>query len=143
VSDLAVEDFRLACEVKLTPNAANSGIQFRSEPLPDGEVRGYQADMGAGWWGKLYEEQGRGLLWDRSGEAHLKPEEWNQYELVAIDGHVRTFLNGKPCVDLEDPEGARRGILALQVHSGGPTEVRFKNFKLEVLGPPVQRQAEK
>jgi len=134
LSDLAVGDFRLTCDVKLTPNAANSGIQFRSESLPEGEVKGYQADIGAGWWGKLYEEHGRGLLWDHSGEAHLKPDDWNHYEIVAVGGQIRTFLNGKPCVDLEDPEGAKRGILAIQVHAGGPTEVRFKNFKLEVLG---------
>ena len=25
-----------------------------------------------------------------------------------------------------------RGIIGLQVHSGGPTEVRFKDFKLEL-----------
>ena len=56
-----MENFKLTLKVKLTPNAANSGIQFRSEPLPDGEMKGPQADIGAGWWGKLYEESGRGL----------------------------------------------------------------------------------
>jgi hypothetical protein len=141
VSDLLVGDFRLTCDVKLTPNAANSGIQFRSEVLPEGEVKGYQADIGAGWWGKLYEEHGRGLLWDR--EAQVKADDWNQYEIVAVGGKIQTFLNGQPCVELDDPEGAKRGVLALQVHSGGPTEVRYKNFKLEPLGPPVERQAEK
>ena len=55
-------DFRLIFEVKLTPNKENSGIQFRSEVLPNGHVKGYQADIGAGWWGKLYEEEGRALL---------------------------------------------------------------------------------
>ena len=62
-------DFRLTLNVKLVENEGNSGIQFRSEPLPDGEVKGYQADVGPGWWGKLYEENGRGLLWKESGEA--------------------------------------------------------------------------
>jgi hypothetical protein len=38
----------------------------------------------------------------------------------------------KPCVDLDDPPGARRGIFALQLHSGGPMEIRFKDLKLEV-----------
>ena len=28
---------------------------------------------------------------------------------------------------------ARRGIFALQIHAGGPMEVRFKDIKLEVL----------
>ncbi len=59
-------------------------MQFRSQPL-DGfeEVQGYQADIGAGWWGKLYEENGRDLLWDKSGEQHLKPGDWNHYEIEA------------------------------------------------------------
>jgi putative heme-binding domain-containing protein len=61
-SHLTVSDFRLTLKVKLVPNKENSGIQFRSESLPDGEMRGPQADIGAGWWGKLYEENGRGLL---------------------------------------------------------------------------------
>src|SRR5262245_20968776 len=66
-SHLLVDDFKLTLQVKLTPNSANSGIQFRSEALAAGEMRGPQADIGAGWWGKLYEENGRGLLWDKSG----------------------------------------------------------------------------
>lgn len=72
VSDLSAENFRLTVEVKLVANAGNSGIQFRSKSY-DGEVSGYQADVGAGWWGKLYEEHGRALLWDKPGERHVKP----------------------------------------------------------------------
>ena len=135
VSDLAVGDFRLQLEVKLVGNAGNSGIQFRST-AQEREVAGYQADIGAGWWGKLYEEHGRALLWDQSGEKHVKPGEWNTYEVVAEGSRIRTFINGQPCVNLDDPAGARRGILALQLHSGGPTEVRFRNLRLEVLETP-------
>ncbi|MBX3413080.1 MAG: DUF1080 domain-containing protein [Pirellulales bacterium] len=132
MSDLAAGDFRLKLKVKLVNNAGNSGIQFRSEPLEHGEMRGYQADIGVGWWGKLYEENGRGLLWKASGEKHLKPGEWNDYEVVAVGDRLRTYLNGKLCVDLEDAPGAKRGIFALQLHSGPATEVRFKDFQLEV-----------
>ncbi len=136
-SELAAGDFRLTLEVKLLKNEGNSGIQFRSEPLPDGEMKGYQADIGPGWWGKLYEESGRALLWDKSGEAHVKNGEWNTYVVEAIGDQIRTSINGKPCVDLKDPAGAKRGIFALQLHSGGATEVRFRNLKLE-LNPSAQ-----
>jgi hypothetical protein len=34
-----------------------------------------------------------------------------------------------------DDKLARRGLLAFQVHSGGPMEVRFKEIKLEYLPP--------
>lgn len=132
-SELLLGDFRLTLSVKLAGNEGNSGVQFRSEPLGDGEVKGYQADIGAGWWGKLYEEHGRGLLWDQSGEAHVRNGEWNTYEIVAEGNRIRTWINGQPCVDLDDPPGAKRGVVALQLHSGGPTEVHFKDFKVELL----------
>src|SRR5207244_4320267 len=109
-SQLLVGDFRLTLKVKLVPNEANSGIQFRSETLPDGEIKGPQADIGAGWWGKLYEENGRGLIWDKSGEDHVKPGQWNTYEIMAVGSKIRTFINGKLSVDLDDPPGPRRGI---------------------------------
>ncbi|MSR56958.1 MAG: DUF1080 domain-containing protein [Planctomycetaceae bacterium] len=136
VNNLLVADFRLSLEVKLTPNEGNSGIQFRSEALPEGEVKGYQADVGVGWWGKLYEEHGRALLWKESGEAHVKPGEWNRYEVVAIGSRLRTYINGKLCVNIDDPDGASRGIFALQLHAGGAFEVRFRDLKLE-LNPEV------
>jgi hypothetical protein len=131
-SDLLLGDFRLKLQVKLVKNEGNSGVQFRSQALPKGEMKGYQADIGVGWWGKLYEENGRALLWDKSGEAYLKLGEWNQYEIVAVGSQIRTYLNGKECVHLDDPDGARSGITAFQLHSGGPTEVRFKDFELEL-----------
>lgn len=130
-SQMLVGDFRLVCEVKLTPNKENSGIQFRTEPLPSGEVKGYQADAGAGWWGKLYEEEGRGLLWDKPGDQVIKPGDWNLYEIVAVGHKIKTAINGQPCVDLDDPKGALQGIIAFQLHSGGPMEVRFRNLQLE------------
>jgi hypothetical protein len=133
VSDLVVQDFRFTVDVKLVDDAGNSGIQFRSRS-EDGEVSGYQADIGQGWWGKLYEEHGRGLLGELAtdGGAVLAGK-WNQYEIVAQGDHIQTYINGKKCIDLHDPEGEKRGIIALQLHSGGPTEIRFRNLRLEVI----------
>ncbi|QDU24118.1 PVC-type heme-binding CxxCH protein [Urbifossiella limnaea] len=132
-SSLAVTDFRLSVKVKLTPNRENSGIQFRSEPLPDGEMRGPQADVGAGWWGKLYEESGRGLLAKEGGEQHVKADEWNDYVVEAKGATVKIWINGQLVCDYTDAQLSRRGVIGLQVHSGGPTEVRFKDIRLEVL----------
>lgn len=129
-SQMAAGDFRLSLKVKLVPNKENSGVQFRSEPLPDGEMKGYQADIGAGWWGKLYEEHGRAVLWNK--EAAINVDDWNEYVIEATGSRIKTYLNGKLSVDLDDPKGARRGIFALQLHAGGPMEVRFKELKLEV-----------
>jgi putative heme-binding domain-containing protein len=134
VSDLAVGDFRLSMEVLLEKNEGNSGVQLRSTRTPEG-MKGYQADIGKGWWGKLYEEEGRGLLWEQSGESHVREGDWNQYVIEAKGHRVQSWINGQPCVDLEDPKGALRGVFGLQLHSGGPTVVRFRNLKLEVLAP--------
>lgn len=130
INDLLLDDFKFEVEVKLVDNQGNSGIQFRSQALPAGEVKGYQADIGVGWWGKLYEEHGRALLWDKSGEAHVKKGDWNKYEISALGGKIQTWINGQPCVDLDDPAGAKAGVIALQLHSGGKTEVRYRNFKI-------------
>jgi putative heme-binding domain-containing protein len=136
-SDLELADFRLTLDVRLVRNEGNSGIQFRSATRADGEMVGCQADVGPGWWGKLYEESARGILWDRSGESAVVVDGWNRYEIVAVGSRVLTAINGVPCVDLDDPQIARSGVLALQVHSGGATEVRFKDLVLELDPEPV------
>ncbi len=138
ISDLSAGDFKLSVEVKLIGNQGNSGIQFRSVARDGGSVEGYQADVGEGWWGKLYEEHGRALLWDKSGESYVKIGEWNTYLIEAIGSKIKTSINGKTCADLDDPKGRDAGIFALQLHSGGPTEVRFRNLQLSIL-PQVDK----
>ena len=132
VNEMVVENFHLSLDVKLIDNQGNSGIQFRSQ-RHDGGMKGYQADVGEGWWGKLYEEEGRALLWKESGEKHVKLGEWNRYEVKAVGSKIQTWINGNLCVDLDDPQGAKRGLIGLQLHSGGKTEVRFRNVELKVL----------
>lgn len=95
-----------------------------------GEVAGPQADIGPGWWGKLYEEHGRALLETAGGEQHIKKGDWNVYRIVAKGTRVQAWINGQPCFDRDDPQLSRQGVLALQLHSGGPTEVRFRNLRL-------------
>ena len=131
-SQLVLSDFRLICQIKLVPNSANSGIQFRSEPFGEYEMKGCQADIGEGWWGKLYEENGRTLLSKKPCDRFVKTNDWNTYEILAVGGKIRTALNGHLCTDLDDPQVGMHGITGLQVHAGGPTEVRFKDFKLEL-----------
>ncbi len=140
ISDFAVDDFDLTLEVKLSPNAGNSGIQFRCEELAGGLLKGYQADIGAGWWGKLYEEHGRALLWKQSAEKHVREGQWNTYRIRAEGSHIQTWINGHLSVDLNDPDGARRGVIGLQIHSGGPMEVRFRNLELKTLAAPEKQK---
>lgn len=130
VSELLLRDFRLSVDVELKGNLGNSGIQFRSEPHGENSVAGYQADIGVGWWGKLYEEHGRGVIATPEG-----PEPGgagvHRYEIVAVGERILIALDGKQCCDLNDPTGRREGRIAFQVHSGGATEVRFTALRLE------------
>jgi hypothetical protein len=137
-SAISAGDFRLVCKIKLVPNEANSGIQFHSQPFEGSEMAGPQADAGKGWWGKLY---GENLKWhgktgviisDKSGEPFLKPNDWNTYEVLAVGSKIRTAINGHITTDIDDAEIPQSGLFGLQVHAGGPTEVRFKDFELEL-----------
>src|SRR4051812_33750600 len=55
-------DFELKVKFKLLGDRkqANAGVQFRTKRIPKHhEVSGYQADVGQGYWGALYDESRR------------------------------------------------------------------------------------
>ena len=71
-------NFIMYCETRL--RGYNSGIQIRSIVREDGHMAGYQADIGDGCWGALYEEGLRGHLVNYKAkliEHILKPKNWN------------------------------------------------------------------
>ncbi len=136
-------DFVLRVKAKLINH--NSGIQFRSEQLEDFAVGGYQADLAEKTYsGMLYEEQKRGILpyWKAYTEderaavfAAAKPlGEWNDYEITCKGDRVKIVLNGYTTLDFVDPEGAKAGIIALQLHAGPEMEARFKDISIKELG---------
>jgi hypothetical protein len=138
-SAVAVADFHLVVEVKLTPDNCNAGIQFRSKKAnAHGQAHGYQADVGAGVWGKLYHEHGRGKLdWNNRAAKAVKPGEWNRYEILAVGDRIWTAINGTICVAVRDPKGERTGQIALQIHGGPPQTVHYRKPTL-THDPPVQ-----
>jgi len=133
--------FILRFQVKLVDNQGNSGVQFRSKrvPPPSHEVSGYQADIAPGWWGKLYDEARRNKVLagptDEVLKKALKPGEWNDYEVAAIGNQIELSLNGVTTVRYteEDEKIAREGIIATQIHGGGPMEVQFKNIRIKEI----------
>jgi hypothetical protein len=127
-------DFRLIVKMKLVPNEANSGIQFHSDRHGKNEMAGPQADAGKGWWGKTYGENfGNKVIGDHKlGETMVKPNDWNTCEILCVGAKIRTAVNGRLCTDIEDPKYRRKGMFGLQIHSGGPTEARWKDFELEL-----------
>ncbi|MEZ6016299.1 MAG: family 16 glycoside hydrolase [Planctomycetota bacterium] len=133
VSDFDLGDFRLVLDVQLEPNAGNSGVQVRSRVEPGGEVAGYQADIGAGYWGTLYDERGRGSLAAGDFSGLVREGEWNRYEVVAVGDTLKLTLNGTETVTFKDPAPVLRGVTALQLHAGGPFTLRVRVVELEVL----------
>lgn len=137
-TDRDYSDFELRLQFQLRGDkAANAGVQIRTAEIPDHhEVSGYQADMGDGWWGCLYDESRRNRVLagpppEERGRM-LRPDEWNDYRIRCEGNRVRLWINGEQTVDYTeaDPEIARTGIIAVQVHSGPPTEAWYRNIRL-------------
>ena len=160
-----VADFELRLKFKITGDAsANSGIQFRSKQEEDGHVVGYQADLDRGgkWIGMCYDEKGRGTLCKRGervvmtadGKREAKSthqsqkilksinyDDWNEYTIRAVGNHLTLSLNGKECADIIDNDEKNRdfsGVLALQLHSGPPMKIAFKEIRLKTI--PVKKR---
>lgn len=137
------KNFILTLEYKLvgTEGFVNGGVQFRSKRLaqPPNEMSGYQADIGAGHSGWLYDESRRRvtLAQSRPGlvESIEKPGEWNRYEIRAEGDRIRLFLNGALTVDYTEREQGidKDGLIALQIHGKNKAVVSYRNIKIETL----------
>jgi hypothetical protein len=159
IFDETLDNFELTFEYKIM--SGNSGVQYRAKIIDPSKysVGGYQADMEAGinYSGILYEEKGRGILANRgekvvineAGEktitqftkskiiqSHIKSKDWNSYKIIANGTHLQHFINNQLTVGIIDNElhkNASSGILALQVHTGPPMKVYYKNLRYKKL----------
>jgi hypothetical protein len=135
ISKESFSDFILRLDVNVRNH--NSGVQFRSEELPDWVVRGYQADAAEGaWWGSLYgEKTGRGVIvegYKGQGEKAVNDGGWNSYEIICRGSQITITLNGLVTADLADGMSAE-GILGLQLHAGPAMEAWFRNIRIRTL----------
>jgi hypothetical protein len=134
-------DFELRVTFRIIgDDSKNSGIQFRSKRVPnDTEVSGYQADIGKGYWGCLYDESRRNRVLVRPPaetlEQAAKTDDWNIYVIRCEGPRVTLTLNGVKTVEYveSDDEIARCGVIGLQIHSGNKMEAQFKDIKIKVL----------
>jgi hypothetical protein len=134
------KDFEMKFQVKLTGKGwnGNSGVQIRSKIVDDKKfvVAGPQCDMGAQYWGSLYGEKFGGMM--KASDAKLvkkvlKEADFNDYYIKCVGKHVTIKLNGETTVDADFPKMADDGIIALQLHAGGPMEVIFKNIQFKEI----------
>ena len=131
-------DFELRLKVKLLGgDKANAGIQFRTQRIPNHhEVSGYQADMGIGWWGALYDESRRNKV--LKGPDHekmksvIKIDDWNDYVIRADGPRIQLSVNGVQTVGYieEDPKIDATGLICVQIHGGPPSEAWYKDITL-------------
>jgi len=149
-------------KIKFRIHNGNSGIQYRSHDLGKWRVGGYQAEVEnkPGKVGFLYHERGRGwmvnvgdiVVVDKKGNkpvvgkvadrdalikaGYYKNKDWNEYTIIARGSHLVHILNGYQTIEMldNDPNGrAMQGILALQLHSGPPMTVEFKDIRIKHL----------
>jgi 3-keto-disaccharide hydrolase len=130
-------DFELQFQVKMT-KTGNSGVQIRSHihDLKKFAVTGPQCDMGGPYWGSLYGENFGGMMKAAPSDLVkkvLKEEDFNDYYIKAVGKHITIKLNGETTVDGDFPKAPETGIIAFQLHSGGPMEVIFKNIQFKEI----------
>ena len=138
-------DFELQFQVRMRGKGwdGNSGVQVPSkirDSQTDREnfaVEGPQCDMGQMYWGSLYGEHfGRGMMKAAPKDVVvrvLKKDDFNDYYIKCVGKHVTIKLNGETTVDGDFPELPDTGIIAWQIHQGGPMEVIFKDIKFKDL----------
>ena len=66
----------------------------------------------------------------------MKPGDWNEYHIVARGQTITLSINGEKCSELTDQEKGHfdlKGSLGLQLRSGDPMTVQFKDILLRKL----------
>lgn len=140
-SHLEYGDFEFTCLFRLTGDSdsglINSGIQYRST-VKDDKIVGYQADIGKGYWGDIYDEHRRGKL--ASGkletlEGQIDKDGWNSYLIRCIGNKHELFINGIKTAEYNETnsEIPSKGVIGVQLHSGGNAKIELKEIKIKTL----------
>ncbi|MBM3832984.1 MAG: DUF1080 domain-containing protein [Verrucomicrobia bacterium] len=133
---------RLKFKIVGTEGFVNGGVQVQSQRItnPAYEMRGYQIDIGdPEWWGCIYDESRRNKVVAKSDMTEvnkvLKRNDWNEYVIRCEGKRIRVSLNGYQTVDYTEPDNTipQHGLIGLQVHGGGKTEISYKDISIEEL----------
>jgi 3-keto-disaccharide hydrolase len=132
------KDFELKFQIRLKEGKGNSGVQIRSR-IHDQKhfaVTGPQCDIGEGYWGSLYGENFGGMMKEAPRDEVakvLKKDDFNDYQIKCAGKHVTIKINGVTTVDQDFDKMPAEGIIAFQLHAGGPMEVTFKGIEFKEL----------
>jgi Domain of Unknown Function (DUF1080) len=140
---------RFKCE---TPN--NSGFFYHSDIEEDiSKIRYIQVEIASSigsHTGGLHgdhtpETGGRSwIVWPAPElETVLRPFDWNDM-LVKVEGRrIQTYLNGVQMIDFTYPDPRNTdGIVALQIHPGKPSRIRFKDIWIRDLDERHEQTAQ-
>ncbi|MDZ4667620.1 MAG: DUF1080 domain-containing protein [bacterium] len=136
------KNFVLTLKFKLEggPGFVNSGVQVNSQRntvAPLNEMVGFQADIGPGYTGSLYDETRRDIILAKADssmvEKLLHKNDWNDYEIRCIDRRIVIILNGFQTIDYTEPENDYPdfGKIGLQIHSNAKMKISFKDIILD------------
>lgn len=134
-------DFEFRCLFRISGDHStgliNSGIQYRST-IQNGNIIGYQADIGNGYWGDIYDEHRRGKLvgGNLNTLKHILNEDgWNSYIIRCIGNKHELYINGVKTAEYfeMDPKVPNKGVIGIQLHSGGNAKVEFKHITIQQL----------
>lgn len=137
-------DFELRLQVKAIGEGVNAGIQFRTKRIPGSEeVSGYQADVGGVGknlvWGALYDESRRRKMLATPNADLIarivKKDDWNDYTIRCVGPKIEIFLNHEQTVAYTESEPSidTEGVIAVQIHSGPPSEAWYRNLRIKPL----------
>lgn len=141
VSSREFADFELRLQVRLIGGKGNGGIQFRSQRVAGSrEMIGYQADVAPEYWGGLYDESRRKTFLGTRCKpealaAVLRPDGWNDYRIRCEGKRIQLHVNGLLTTEFTetDPQIPVTGRIGLQIHSGDPSEVCYRNLRIREL----------
>jgi hypothetical protein len=127
-------DFEAHVVLRLRGRSGNSGVCLRVQPTGPNNAAGYQVDMGANYWGCLWEEGGAGMVQKfdaRSATAVVRHQDWNHYYIVAKGHHLQAWLNGVKTIDIEHRRGPLEGALGFELcHGNKHTVLDVKTLKV-------------
>ena len=132
-------DFHLALRFKCE-GTGNSGVFFHVGFKPGtadvSQGLQFEIDCRIGQHtGGLYGDGRAWIVWPSpENELVVRKDEWNEYLLKVEGNRYVSRLNGVPMVDFTDPKPKSfDGPIALQLHSGGQGNMRFKDIWIRDL----------
>lgn len=133
------KDFHLFLRFKCEAEG-NSGVFFHTDFKPGtaavSQGLQFEIDRTVGrHTGGVYGDGRQWIVWPAAElEPIIRPYDWNEYLMKVESNRYVSYLNGVLMIDFTDPTPKSfDGYIALQLHSGGKGNMRFKDIFIRDL----------